>query len=48
VEHFLYPAKGLDLILDRKGKEVLQYVAPRDFARLREPLTARHAGPATP
>ena len=38
----------LDLILDRKGKEVLQYVAPRDFARLREPLTARHVGPATP
>jgi len=40
VEHFLYPAKGLDVIMDRKGKEVLQYVAPRDFARLREPLRA--------
>ena len=38
VEHFLYPEKGLDLILDSKGKEVLQYVAPRQFARLREPL----------
>lgn len=38
VEHFLYPAKGLDLALDSKGKEVLQYVAPRQFARLREPL----------
>lgn len=37
-EHFLYPEKGLDLILDSKGKEVLQYVAPRQFARLREPL----------
>jgi len=40
VEHFLYPDKGLDLRLDAKGKEVLQYVAPRDFARLRDPLFA--------
>ena len=38
VEHFLYPEMGLDLALDSKGKEVLQYVAPRQFARLREPL----------
>ena len=38
VEHFLYPQMGLDLALDSKGKEVLQYVAPRQFARLREPL----------
>ncbi len=38
IEHFLYPDKGLDIILDSKGKEVLQYVLPRDFARLREPL----------
>lgn len=38
VEHFLYPETGLDLALDEKGKEVLQYVAPRDFARLRAPL----------
>ena len=38
VEHFLYPEKGLDLALDSKGKEVLQYIAPRQFARLREPL----------
>ncbi len=38
IEHLLYPEKGLDLMLDRKGKEVLQYVAPRQFARLREPL----------
>ena len=38
VEHFLYPQKGLDLMLDSQGKEVLQYVAPREFARLRAPL----------
>lgn len=40
-QHFLYPEKGLDLQLDAKGKEVLQYVAPRDFARLREPLLSQ-------
>ena len=49
VEHFLYPDKGLDLALDSKGKEVLQYVAPRQFARLRAPLvkaaTADTPGP---
>ena len=38
VEHFLYPDQGLDLILDDQGKEVLQYVVLREFARLREPL----------
>lgn len=47
LEHFLYPDKGLDVTLDDKGKEVLQYVAPREFARLREPL--RQGGmPARP
>ncbi len=40
-EHFLYRAKGLDVQLDAKGKEVLQYVPPRDFARLRDPLVKR-------
>lgn len=39
-EHFLYPAKGLDLQLDTKGKEILQYVAPGAFGRLREPLVS--------
>lgn len=42
-EHFLYPAKGLDLRLDKEAKEVLQYVPPREFARLREPLLAAPA-----
>jgi hypothetical protein len=46
VEHFLYPDQGLDLMLDDKGKDVLQYVAPREFARLREPL--RQSGMTTP
>lgn len=37
-EHYLYPSLGLDILLDRKGKEVLQYVAPHSFSRLRTPL----------
>lgn len=36
--HFLYPDKGLDLTLDSEGKELLQYVAPVEFDRLRQPL----------
>lgn len=39
-EHFLYPDKGLDVIVDSEGKELLQYVAPHDFERLRAPLIA--------
>ena len=41
VEHFLYPQKGLDLLLDARGKEVLQYIAPSQFARLHDPLIKR-------
>ncbi len=36
--HLLYPDKGLDLILDTESKEILQYVAPRSFERVRAPL----------
>lgn len=36
--HLLYPDKGLDVVVDGDGKELLQYVAPRNFALLREPL----------
>ena len=38
VTHYLYPDRGLDVILNEDGKEVLQYVAPAEFSRLREPL----------
>lgn len=41
VEHWLYPAKGLDVAISAEHKEVLQYVAPREFSRLLEPLLAR-------
>lgn len=37
-EHFLYPERGLDIALDSKGKELPQYVAPRNFVGLRGPL----------
>ncbi len=40
LEHFLYPDKGLDLALSSEGKELLQYVAPTQFERLRQPLKA--------
>jgi hypothetical protein len=38
--HLLYPKVGLDVVVDGDGKELLQYVAPRDFERLRAPLLA--------
>ncbi len=41
VEHLLYPAKGLDLTLDSRGRELLQYVAPARFEALRTPLKAQ-------
>lgn len=36
--HWLYPEKGLDVVLSDNGKVVLQYLPPRDFARVSEPL----------
>lgn len=42
--HLLYPTRGLDVVVDMEGKELLQYVAPRDFASLREPLRSLEAG----
>ncbi|MGE5451329.1 MAG: hypothetical protein ACM3VZ_05725 [Acidobacteriota bacterium] len=40
-EHFLYPDKGLDLTLNSRGKDVLQYVAPSEFDKLAAPLIQR-------
>ena len=36
--HLLYPHLGLDLMLNEGYRDVLQYVPPRDFARLQAPL----------
>lgn len=33
IEHWLYPATGMAVALDRDGRELLQYVAPSDFER---------------
>jgi hypothetical protein len=40
-EHFIYPERGLDVVLDTEGKELLQYVAPADIERLIKPLQAK-------
>jgi hypothetical protein len=37
-KHLLYPDRGLDVVLDSEGREVLQYLAPRAFAAYREQL----------
>lgn len=36
--HYLYPEKGLDLIYKEEGKEILQYVLPKNFNELLGPL----------
>lgn len=36
--HFLYPERGLDVVMSERGKELLQYVAPAAFEQLRQPL----------
>ncbi|MBI1887430.1 MAG: hypothetical protein HYS19_03525 [Nitrosomonadales bacterium] len=36
--HWLYPQNGLDIALGGKEKPVLQYVPPRDFDKLLQPL----------
>jgi hypothetical protein len=38
-EYWLYPDKGLVIMLADKEKEILQYVAPSDFARLRDKIS---------
>ncbi len=43
--HLLYADRGLDIVVDAQGKELLQYVPPRDFARLREPLRQAESVP---
>nr|VFK43047.1 MAG: hypothetical protein BECKSD772F_GA0070984_11354 [Candidatus Kentron sp. SD]VFK48190.1 MAG: hypothetical protein BECKSD772E_GA0070983_11164 [Candidatus Kentron sp. SD] len=36
VVHWFYPHLGLDVVLNRDGREVFQYVAPQEFDRLLE------------
>ena len=41
--HFLYPEKGLDIALNPEGKETLQYIAPKHFHLLRQPLLQQNS-----
>lgn len=34
--YWLYPQKGLTVLIDEKGKDVINYVSPRDFPALRQ------------
>jgi hypothetical protein len=43
-KHFLYPDKGLDLILSKDSKEILQYLPPHEFSAHR---TRLQQAPAT-
>jgi hypothetical protein len=43
-QHLLFPELGLDLLLDDDGKELLQYVLPTDFDKLRQPLLDKYNG----
>lgn len=38
--HWLYPDKGLDILLNESGKAVFQYLPPKNFSEIMEPLTA--------
>jgi hypothetical protein len=40
VTHWLYPDKGMDVAIDRKGGVVIQYVDTADFGRILVPLHA--------
>lgn len=47
-QHWLYPERGLAVLIDPERRELLQYVAPRDFdRRLRQPLVAAVAAAAS-
>lgn len=37
--HWLYPQHGLDVVMKRGEKALLQYISPKDFDLLRAPLT---------
>lgn len=38
--HWLYSKLGVDVVLSEHSKEVVQYIHPREFGRLRQPLQA--------
>jgi hypothetical protein len=38
VIHWLYPEKGLDIVLNESGKAVFQYLPPKYFSEIEQPL----------
>lgn len=40
ITHWLYPEKGLDILLNDNGKVVFQYLPPKHFSEIVEPLNA--------
>ncbi len=46
--HWLYPDKGLEVILDAAGKDVLQYLQPRAFGAHRDQLLQSVAATENP
>jgi hypothetical protein len=45
-EYWMYPGKGLAISVNAEGREVMQYVAPRDFERLRAVIEQEIGGKA--
>ncbi len=43
IEHWIYPAMGLDITLSAETREVFQYVSPKHFDRLLVPLQQAEA-----
>ncbi len=41
IVHWLYPERGLDIALNPNGKEVFQYITPREFEKIQKPLVTR-------
>jgi len=44
-KHLLYPQRGMEIILDESGKEVIQYVNRDEFSRLQKALNIRNTNP---
>lgn len=45
VTHWLYPQKGLDIALNNDGREIFQYVLPKSFDQILDPLKEMTQGP---
>lgn len=44
-KHLLYPLRGMEIILDDDGKEVIQYVNRDEFSRIEKALNERNTNP---